>query len=411
MLTVLMSAFSVLDGVFLKGAYSSLELSKDIEDNRKAVTKIVYGVLDNNVKYDFFISQLAPKKPKSKIIIILKIGLYCLYNMDSYPDYAVIDNTVEMTKKLGKKETAGFVNALLKKAVNYNYKYPEKKNEYLSIKYSKPLFLVNYYLNRYGADETERILSVTPYEFEHIRYNSLKISREDFIQFLKQKGIDYTESKAGGFFVRLNDEILKMYNDGLITFQSMTSMLTVKAFGEIGDECVLDLCAAPGGKSVYIAEINREALVTSCDLHPHRVELIRKYAKRMGINNINTVCTDAEVYNPDYQEKYKYVLCDAPCSGFGLINKKPDIMLNSDESSIENLVNIQYNILVNAGKYCKRGGVIIYSTCTTIYSENEGVVKKFLDNNEGYILDNDFINYLPDNSGQDGFFIAKIRKL
>lgn len=417
MLEVLSKSYSILDNIFNKGAYSTIELSKDIdENNRKIITKIVYGVLDNNIKLEYFIKQLASTKPKNKILLILKIALYSILEMNSMPSYAITDNAVELTRKIGKKETTGFVNAVLKRAANYTFTYPKERNEYLSIYFSKPLILVNYYIGRYGVEKAEEILSVKPYELEHIRFNSRKINREKFIDLLIKNNIEFIESEAGGFFVRNEKAIYDMFNDGILTFQSLTSMLVVKAMNVINSTVkVLDMCAAPGGKAVLIAEKSPLAEVTAADIHPHRIELIDSYKKRMGVNNVESVLSNALILNNDYIDKFDYVLCDVPCSGYGIIGKKPDIMLNRTELDIEKLTEIQYNILKNASLYVKKGGVIVYSTCTTLYAENEGVVKRLLANpmfagdsiNNGEAMQ----NYLPNDKGQDGFFIARIKRL
>ncbi len=388
MLDRLYAAYTILDKIYNDQAYSSIKLSQySDEENKKIVTRIVYGVLDSNIMLEYFISQLVARKPKNKIYLILKIGIYCLKYMNSMPDYAIIDNSVELVKKISRKELAGFVNAVLKKSIDYPFNYPEKKNEYLSVFYSKPLFLVDYYIDRYGIEKAEEIIAVKPFELEHIRYNSRKITADEFIRLLKEKDIEYTESEAGGFFVRNSEQIYEMFDQGLITFQSMTSMLAVMAMNISNRAKILDLCAAPGGKSVLMAERNSDSQVISCDIHPHRVDLIRKYMARMQVNNIVPMLLDATVYNPDFADKFDYVLCDVPCSGLGLINKKPDIMLKQIEKDIDNLSVIQYNILENASKYVRKGGVMVYSTCTTIYNENEGVIYKFLANKKNLRLD------------------------
>lgn len=417
MLDVLGRTYTILDSVINRGAYASIELSKDKScDNHKIITRIVYGVLDKYIKLDYMLNQLVDRRPKPKIRLIIIIGLYCLNNMQSMPDYAVVDNLVDLTKKIGKREMSGFVNAVLKNSIGYKYNFPKDKTHNLSVIYSKPQFLVKYYINRYGLEKAEKIISVMPYELEHIRYNSLNTTREEFEETLKKLNVEYIISASQGYYIRNSDAIYGLFNQGIITYQSMTSMQVVKAMAVKDNSDVLDLCAAPGGKSVYIAELSNASKVVACDIHPHRVDLINKYVDRMGINNIVTMVNDATCLNDDFIDKFDYVLCDVPCSGFGLINKKPDIMLNFKQSDIESLTEIQYNILYNATKYVKSGGIIIYSTCTTIYDENEGVIKRLLQNVKGIELEpirdgQSMVNYLPDNNGQDGYFIARIKKL
>lgn len=411
MLNTLTKAYEVLDKVFTDGAYASIELNKlKKEDDLKLLYRIVYGVLDKSIQFDYYIRQLVKDKPKKKIIIILKIGLYCLKHIDSVPAYAVVDNSVKLVKKIGKSEMSGFVNAVLKRAVDYNFSLPEDNTERLSVNYSKPIELVKNYIERYGKEKAEQILSVEPYELEHIRNNNRKITYNDLLSSLKEKEIEYTESKAGGVFVRNCEQIQSLYNIGLITYQSVTSMLAVKALGVKCDSKVLDLCAAPGGKSILISEQGDNIEVYSCDIHPHRIELINKYINRMEAKGIITMLNDATVFNEDFVDQFDYVLCDVPCSGYGLINKKPDIMLSYSEDDIDKLSELQYRILINGCKYLKNGGILVYSTCTTLKKENECIIEKFLIGNLDYKLI-EMTNYLPDNSGTDGFFIARLTRI
>jgi 16S rRNA (cytosine967-C5)-methyltransferase len=208
-----------------------------------------------------------------------------------------------------------------------------------------------------------------------------------------------------------------MFNSGWITFQSLSSIKTVLALGVAGKANVLDLCSAPGGKSVLIGELAPECNIVACDLHKHRVELIDKYAKRMGVDNISTVVNDATKLKKEWVEKFDYVLVDAPCSCFGTYKKHPDVFLNRNYDQCIELSKIQKSILENAIKYTKSGGTIVYSTCTLFDVENIDVVRSVLDKAElvnidcdGLPKDKSYVRLLPDD-GSDGFFIAKLRKI
>ncbi len=415
MLNTFHISYKILAEVYSNGSYASIELNKySDEEKYKTITKIVYGVLDNSIRYDFYISQLANNKPKPRIIIIIKIALYCIENMDSMPKYAVVDNAVKLTKKIGKVGVSGFVNALIKNSIDYEYILPTEFIAKLSVIYSKPEFLVKYYCDRYGTERAEEILAIKPYELEHIRYNSRRYSMYEFEEKLKNKEISFIKSKAGGYFVKNNSEIYDMYKIGDITYQSLTSMYAVQAL-KVNRGEVLDMCSAPGGKAVMIAENAPTARVIACDIHTHRVEFIENYATRMQIDNIITKVADMTEYNSEFSNRFDYVLCDVPCSGFGLVNKKPDILINKSQLDIEKLSKIQYNIIKQAIKYLKVGGVVLYSTCTTIKAENEDVIDKIISENSDMELceiemfeGQKTINFLPDGSGQDGFFIAKL---
>ena len=193
---------------------------------------------------------------------------------------------------------------------------------------------------------------------------------------------------------------------GKVTIQSKTSMLTCEELHPDNGDQILDLCAAPGGKSVYMAEL-ASCAVTACDIHPHRVELIESYKRRLGVENVKTLVHDATKENKAFIDKFDKVLCDVPCSGIGVANKKPDIYLNMTNESIKDLPNIQYKILNTAKLYVKKGGVLVYSTCTTLPQENKDIIDKFLkENNDFEIVSQK--QYLQDNEGIDGFYVAKM---
>lgn len=405
----LILAFEVLLAVYKDGAYSSIELNKRVDgaSNRAIVTRIVYGVLQNDVKLEYYLSKITSKRPSKTISVLLKLGLYCLTYINSIPKYALVDSIVDICEKYGKRQLKGFVNATLKNFDAAKIPLPENKAERLSVCASAPLWLVKKYIKQYGYEECEKFLSVPTFTKEHIRPNSRKISLIELKNKLDENKVNYLESEAGGVFVDNCAFVKKMCEAGKVTIQSVTSMYAVEAMEIKEGDLILDLCSAPGGKSVLMSELTKQT-VTACDIHDHRLDLIRAYARRMGGDNIQVLLNDACKLNKDFIGKFDKTLCDAPCSGFGVVSKKPDIYLNSSEEKIESLSQIQYEILSNASKYTKNR--IVYSTCTLLREENYNIVGKFVKNNPDWKVVS-HKQYLPDGKGTDGFFIAVLEKI
>lgn len=408
----LVLAYDVLAKIYKEDAFSSIELNKRVvgANNQAVVTRLVYGVLQKDIELDYYISALTTKKPSKTILILLKLGLYCLKYMDSFPDYAVVDEVVDLCEKLGKRQLKGFVNSTLKTFISKGktIDLPKDNIGKLSVKYSIPLWLSKAYIKQYGLEKAEEFLSVEEFTKEHIRNNPFVWTLDELKKDLDKQGIEYIQSIADGLFVDNSAYIKKLNNDGKITYQSMTSMLAVKALDMKDNESLLDMCSAPGGKAVYASQL-ADIKVVACDIHEHRLQLINSYANRIGVKSITTMLNDGCGYNNDFDKKFDKVLCDVPCSGLGVAGKKPDIYLRSSMEKVEEISKIQYQILTNASKYTKDNGRIVYSTCTTLREENYNIVGRFVKENKDWqILD--CKNYLPDGKGTDGFFIAVLEK-
>ena len=404
----LILAFEVLLSIYKDGAYSTIELNKRVDgaSNQAIVTRIVYGVLQKDVQLEYYLGKIVSKRPSKTITVLLKLGLYCILYIDSIPKYALVNNIVTICEKYGKRQLKGFVNATLKNFDVDKIELPNDKVERLSVKASVPLWLVKKYVKQYGFEKSEEFLNAPIFTKEHLRNNSRRLSLTQLEDKLIEHNIEYERSQAGGLFVGNCAYVKKLCEMGECTFQSMTSMLAVKALDIKDGEKVLDLCSAPGGKSVYISELTKEDVV-ACDIHEHRLELIRAYANRMGAKNIKIIQNDGCVFNREFENKFDKTLCDAPCSGFGVASKKPDIYLNASADKIDALAQIQYQLLTNASKYTKRR--IVYSTCTLLREENYNIVGKFVKNNPNWqIVESK--QYLPDGKGQDGFFIAVLER-
>ncbi|MDE7079695.1 MAG: 16S rRNA (cytosine(967)-C(5))-methyltransferase RsmB [Clostridia bacterium] len=404
----LILAFEVLLSVYKDGAYSTIELNKRVNgaSNQAIVTRIVYGVLQKDVQLEYYLSKITAKRPSKTIAVLIKLGLYCLLYIDSIPDYALVNSIVSICEKYGKRQLKGFVNATLKNFDVNKIELPSDKIERLSVTASVPLWLVKKYVKQYGFERSESFLSAPTFTKEHLRNNSKRLSLSQLENKLAERHVEYVQSQADGLFVDNCAFVKGLCEKGMATFQSLTSMLAVKAMELKDGENVLDLCSAPGGKTVYMSE-SANVKIVACDIHEHRLELIRAYANRMGANNIDIILNDACVLNDAFEGKFDKTLCDVPCSGFGVASKKPDIYLNASADKIDQLAEIQYKILTNASKYTKRR--IVYSTCTTLREENYNIVGKFVKNNPDWeVLSSN--QYLPDGNGQDGFFVAVLEK-
>mgnify|MGYP004642114999 FL=1 len=419
------SAYKILSKVYQDGTYSNMAfLGERVSDMS---TRLVYGTLEENVKIDYILPQLIEKKPQKSVLTLLKIGTYALLNLSDVPKFAIVSECVEVAKSNGKGGASGFINAVLKKVADGKYSLPKESDEnYLSVTYSKPQWFCDKLEKQYGKEVARIILSAKSTTLEHIRINSRMATESDVEFLLKKNKTDFKKSDVGGYIVKANDAVRHMFDKGLVTFQSPSSILAVKALCVTDGAQILDICSAPGGKAVYMSELCPHGKVIACDLYPHRVALIQKYKNRMHTPNVKAVQADACVLNDEWKNTFDFVLCDAPCSCLGTFKKHPDVFLNKDESCISELATTQRQILENAAKYLKVGGAMVYSTCTLFEEENENVVQDFLEKNVDFVLEHisglekiDGGKYL-DNKGMiqilphdeyDGFFIAKIRRV
>ena len=417
------SVLKILTKVFLEKTYSNMAFhGENVSD---MTTKLVLGVLDENVKIEYILGELVKKKPQNIVYILLKIGTYALLSLTDVPAFAIVSECVEVAKMNGKSANAGFVNAVLKKVANKEYSLPSIEDEnYLSIVYSKPQWFVDKLIKQYGKEKAEEMLSAQPFEYEHIRVNSRLATLEDVKKRLDKAGDKYVESAVGGLIVKATKAVSDMFREGLITYQSPSSILAVYSLGIKDGKDALDLCSAPGGKAVLMSELTPHGKVVACDLHEHRVKLIQSYKERMHVPNVKAQKLDATKFEPNFENAFDYVLLDAPCSCFGTFRKHPDVFLSRDENNIPEIAKTQKEILKNAVRYLKIGGTLVYSTCTIFDEENRQVVEIVLEDGryeleritfENEVLNDRFLNndgtiaLLPKEE-YDGFYIAKIRR-
>lgn len=413
MANYLFSSYNALSKIFKEGAYVSDAVYKEIEgdENADIIYRIVMGVLEKNNELDFKLSKLVDKRPKSAICIVLKQGIYCLDYMDSLPDYAVVNNSVDLAKTINKGAYKGFVNAVLKRSATEKISLPDGDGAFaLSIRYGYPEWAINKIFSEYGREKGKEIVAAQKRGGTHVRTNGLIYSDEKFERDLENAGYKFEKTKAG-YYVSMNPLLKKLFIEGRITYQSLTSTYAALALDVKDGQNVLDVCSAPGGKAIFVAEKKPTANVVACDIHPHRVELIGAYARRMHVKNVTPTLFDGTAFNKEWEGHFDRVLCDVPCSAMGVVKKQPDVLLNRNENDIAALKKVQYSILDNAKNYVKRGGLLVYSTCTIFKEENDDNVEEFLKNN------NDFEKYPSEFDGQylpcdthDGFFIRRLRR-
>lgn len=388
-------------GKFLKQALSETPLEPL---NKSRTVKICYGVLEKDIYLDWIISANAEKSPKTSVKIILKIALFMLEFMQKH-SYMVVDEAVTLAKKLGKEGAAGFINAFLR-----SYKVPslpENSAQRFAVECSAPLWLVKK-LKRSYKNEAKDILCAP--------------SQGICVQFERgaEKYLDKPHKTTPFENVYIFDNFVRDENffAGDYTFRSIGSTAICSAIS--AGQTLLDACAAPGGKSVLLSKKFKS--VTACELHPHRVELIKSYAQRMGAENVTAIQSDSRIFNPSYKNAFDAVLCDVPCSGTGVINENPDIKLFRKEEDVLSLQKIQLEILENCSRYVKKGGTLYYSTCSVLPEENDTAACTFLKLHPEYALTipvsplknrqtNYGLQFLPHISLGAGFYLTAFKKL
>lgn len=399
-------------------------------------TALTGGVLQNRAMCDFYLAQFSNirlKKIQPRILDILRLAVYQMIWLDRIPNAAAVNESVELARTLchADRRTVGYVNGVLRSIARNLDHLPqpdcETKAEYYSLRYSHPQWLTELYLQQFGLKQTRLLLEADNAPAPTVlRVNTLRADLPQVQEELSRQGVHavphscipncLTVSGTG------NIETLPAFAEGRVTVQDGASQMSVYALDPQPDSLVLDCCAAPGGKSFFIAErMKNTGTVVSCDIYAHKLEKIRTGAERLGLTNIRTELQDASVFRPDWQGKFDYVLCDVPCSGMGIIRKKPEIRYK-DEQTLRDLPAIQRAILHNACRYVRPGGILVYSTCTLLRRENEEIANWFLQTHIMFekvafsipVCENTVdgsITLLPHIHDTDGFFVAKFRKM
>lgn len=390
---------------------------------RAFITRMVNGTLERMIEIDYIInlfSKVKVNKMKPLIRTILRSSVYQMKYMDSVPDSAICNEAVKLAGKRGFVNLKGFVNGVLRNISRNLDKinYPDEKDKvsYLSVKYSLPEWLVKQWLNVYDEETVKTIGSAFLEEKPlTVRFNERKIKKEDLVGILKKEGVTVGEVPEIPCALYLSGydhlSALPSFCEGLYQVQDLSSM-QVALWSEVkeGDQ-VLDVCAAPGGKSIHIAELlNGTGHVEARDLTEYKVDLLRDNIERSGLTNIEAVCQDATVYDPDKKKSADIVIADLPCSGLGVLGKKPDLRYKMNEKTEADLVELQRKILSVVKDYVKPDGKLLYSTCTIHREENEGNVEWFLKEYPEFELVKDK-QMIPGKDTGDGFYIAIIKRV
>ena len=418
------------------GAWSNSVLKeyivRDRLDTREAAlaSRLCYGVLQNRGKLDFYLAQLLTGKLKSlhpAVHDILHLGLYQMYEMDKIPVSAAVNESVALAKKYCPKvhSAPALVNGVLRNADRS--KDQLQQPETLSDRYSHPQKLVDLFRAYVGEERLEAMLqannAVAP---TVVQVNTLLTTAQELMEMLQAQGIQaQLHSWLSDCLVLTNVgdlEKLESFQKGLFYVQDAAARLSVLCAQLPENAQVLDCCAAPGGKSFAAAiSMKNTGTIRSCDIHPHKIELIQKGAARLGLTCITAQVHDASVFDPELEGKLDAVIADVPCSGYGIIRKKPDIRYK-DPDTMQDLPALQLQILSTQARYVRPGGVLLYSTCTLVRKENEGVVQRFLKNNPQFETEllplpavfpqntTGMLTLVPGEYDTDGFFICRLRR-
>lgn len=434
------TALEVLMQVDKANAWSDGGLKRTIAKNKldgrdaALATRICYGVIQNKALLDYYITCYCTQKAeKLEPVIrnILRIGGYQILFMDKIPHRAAVNEAVEMTRRHGRPKASGMVNAVLRKFVTNWLNMPELPNgtraSYLSVRYSHPEWLVRRLLDILGDEETEAYLrmnnEIVP---TTIQTNLLKTTSEELAEELKRSGVQLSAHAwmPNCFEVSGTGDLeqLAAFKEGKFMVQDAAARLVAVIAAPQPTDRVLDVCAAPGGKSFALAiDMQDKGEILSCDIHPHKLKLLEKSADRLGIHSVRVQQADGREHHAVWEKQADLVVADVPCSGLGIIRKKPDIRYK-DPKELAKLPKIQRAILENAATYVRPGGSLLYSTCTVLPEENEDVTEDFLARHPEFHLEhfslplpigpkNGHLTLWPQRFGTDGFYICFMRRI
>lgn len=443
-------ALKVLYKIDKDEAYSNISLNEMINKNRDTLNKkdisliseIVYGVTTWRLTLDEIIkkySKIRIKKISTWILNILRESIYQIIFLDRVPKSAAVNEGVNLAKRYGNKGSIGFVNAILRNIDENDYKELFNEKDELD-KISKTTSMPKWIIEELKEEEIDnnKILDICKSSNIRpkisIRVNNLKTSREELKEILNKEGIKSEDGILKDFLIlekASNLENLESFKKGLFTVQDEVAGLTALILNPEQEEKILDACSSPGGKTTYIAEIMKNTgKIDAWDIHEHRTKLVDENSKRLGITIINTKVEDASIYKEEYKNKFDKILLDVPCLGIGVLKRKPDIKWQKKKEDIEEISKLQFNILNTCSKYLKKGGELVYSTCSIFKKENRDIILKFLNENSNFetvkinkilkekVEKNFFLDYLVDdkflevyqNNRTDGFFICKLVK-
>lgn len=438
-------ALKILYQINEKGAFSNIALHKGLRNfngkdvDRTFITELVYGTVKWKITLDWVINKYSSRKVNNIdpwIRNILRMSLYQVMFLDKVPPFAACNEAVELAKIYGSRGTSGFVNGVLRTILRNlkNIVYPDIKNpeDYLSIKYSHPTWMVKRWIKNFNLTFSEQLCkannNIPPLT---VRINTLKTTRDHAIKLFEKEGLKVNKGRFLDEALNILNipsiEGLTSYKEGLFQPQDEASMLVSYILAPQAGQLILDVCGAPGGKSTHIAQLMKnEGKIIVRDIFKHKLKLVDMLAGRLGINIMEIQEHDARILDKTLIERADRVLVDAPCSGTGIIRRKPDIKWTRQEKDLEALVQLQKEILKVSSHYVRKGGCLVYSTCSLEPEENEEIIKNFLESNGNFIIDDispfipadlkgevkdGFLRTFPHIHETDGFFIARLKRL
>jgi 16S rRNA (cytosine967-C5)-methyltransferase len=426
------SALLILSDVLKNKSYLNLALKNRLRretQNKRFITALVSATLENLYRIDYVLARfIAAKRVHTVVRNILRLGACQILFFQTVPISAAVNESVRLTEQNGKHQLKGFVNATLRNLAKNleNIVYPDaitEFEEYLHIFYSYPRWMCKKYIEDYGNVQAEALLAYRAnHEITCIRLNLLRRKKapEQFFAGIYCDDAFYIKNAS-------SIETMPMFRKGEIAVQGEASMICVRAAGIARGDRVLDVCAAPGGKSAYAGQFAQEGSVLALDIHPHRVELIETEMKRLGVSNVTTRVVDAMCYRPEMSGRFDVVMVDAPCSALGLLYRKPDVKLFKKEEDLGKLAEMQRAILETCCRYVRPGGKLLYFTCTINRLENEENIAWFLSLHPEFLRDDDMKNDIPEKLMRragigemqlmpyideiDGFYMARLKRL
>ena len=441
-------ALDILVRVEQQGAYSNLLLGSSLQkadlsrEDTGLATELVYGSISRMITLDYVLTGFVSKglaKLQPWVRNLLRLSLYQILYLDRVPSHAAVNEAVNIAKKRGHQGISGMVNGVLRSVLRAGELpvLPEglSREERISILHSHPLWMVQRWSAEYGPDTAEAMCAANNEPpAVSVRVNTTMISRAALLAEMLEAGLDASESKVSPFGLIVkgggNLALSAWYRDGYLSVQDESSMLVAEAVAPEAGMKVLDCCAAPGGKSAHMGELMKdEGQIIANDLHEHKAKLIKEQAARLGLECIATVCGDAlELGSALQPESFDRILLDAPCSGLGVIRRKPDLKWRKQPEDVASVAALQRELLQSVSGLLKPGGVLVYSTCTTEQAENSGIIADFLEHNPGFapvsfksevwerlegtaLAAGEGIQLLPHHFGSDGFYIARLERL
>lgn len=434
-------AFHSLVTICKDEGYSNIVVSQTIQKkglvdrDRRFYTELVYGTLRHLNYLDWIISQISSRK-LAKLdpvcLAIIRLGLYQIFGMTKIPESAACNEAVKLATRFGNKGMAKFVNAMLRNSIRRRQEFviptlEENARLHLTLTYHQQEWLIAMWIKSYGLQDT---IALCQY-FDRIpdlclRTNTSRISREELLQKLAEQGIQASKSKYSPEGIYLSDipniNGLTVLKEGLAIIQDEPSQLVAHVVDPQPHEVILDVCAAPGGKTTHLAALGGPTCtVYGGDIYEHKLKLIETNASRLGLSNVRTILQNACTIGKSYAEKADKVLVDAPCSGLGILRHKIDLRWRKKPSDLKVLPPLQRRILESASQCVKPGGILVYSTCTIQDEENIQIVNGFLKNHPEFTLENAVpfchiqhegpcVQLLPQHDKLDGFFIARMRR-